>query len=1108
MPKFRSKFQTSLALLLLTLLLNSCDRGCVEAYEFDSEHRSVDSNPIKDGIIGYKYSNSSGGQKALWHETGIVTDGSQVVVEFRGSWTAWSGGGMNDKILNGLPECKICAKKRGVDNCICAPKEISKPELDSFGNSLDVDCSKPDNQANPESCSCTNSSGTISDYGTYYIATNYQNKDESLKYADKQEICRYTKGIGMYVGLFGKDGNVMPKRVYQMYPSQEICDISRNSQGKCLDARGNDFTKFVYKSPNGKSFIKDDMAGNNGSDTDPSDDEYHKAGEYMKFIIDDQWYSDNYGGYDMNFAGGFVRKDDNKGMLEYIVGTVEDSLLGKVIDSGSKREGGALKFMYNSIVKDSVFIVILRTCLTIYIVLFGIAVLSGTLQISKKEMTTRIVQLCLIIFFTTETSWYFYNQLVVGFFKDGMDAIIGIFMTASDNSVDTSSLIINSQLDRAQSASQATRFSYADVIIRKLFSSGTSKKIWSLVFSDILGIVYVAIIYALIFAFLYIMVTAALVYIQILLGLIFVLCLGPIFMITLLFGTTKPIFKRWISYMSAQSFQIICLFLVVYLFIILIDKDFTELLYYKACTITMNFGLFNINFLISEEKRGSIEWFTMFIKIGAMLFLLKMIMDKIPGFAGQLVTVNSQQADVTPTYNADTNTSALGLAGSLLGHAKDAITSVGGSVKEYGGIAATYAADSTGVSGAYRAVRSAAYSAAESTLLTKIPFVGSYLTRREDQIIQEQKEAFGTGAGKDKDIREAAMKAARAEGINDQEMLKRLDQKLVIEPLREVITKSIADLKNQNENAPIGREEMKKAVTAKVEEWAKVNSSIDSSKFTALLDEKGGEFRSLIKYEGVFSSSEAAQAFAGNEKAKYKYLQHLIKEEKRQDDKMSKRTGLNWGWKKFQGGFRALGRKAVYNPKIVRENFLHKVKFEEKEKVRKSEGLIDDLTSGVSKFHNQGIFGRNRADMEMEAEKIKKEMKIIDNLNTINKNYDEKITTESNKEGVESQAEFLGKLKGIEEKRNGELKQADPKENSDVDDIGKNPEDHKDLLKHLEDKKELALKKGLKKLEKTQLQLELSQLDDAPENAAKKKELEEQIKNAQSDLDAIAIKEE
>lgn len=944
----RSILKNILSSLFLLVVLNACEPGCVESYQFDSENTYVNSKPKSDGIFGGPYNSTSGGENAAWHQTGLRSNGGQLIIEIRGSWTAWEDGITSQEDVDNLPECTICAKKSGVDNCICKVDEDSVPEKDTFGVPFSgVDCSSDGaDQDKPSSCSCTTSHGTINDFGTYFIATDYQEKSEGLKLPDQQNPCRYTGGLGLYVGLFGKNGNVMPLRAYQTFPAQKVCDITTTVEGKCIDDSGNDQTKYVYKSPNDKTFIKDDKSGNNGSDTNPSDDEYHVAGEFIKFIINDRYYQDNFGGYNINFMGGFIRDHDN-GLLEYIVSTVEDIVLGKISSDGSKREGGAIEFLYNAIVKDSTFMRIVQMCLIMYVVLFGIYVLAGATQVSQAELSKRVIKIGLVIFFTTETSWYFYNQLVVGMFKDGMDAVITIFMNASDKVIDETSLIITSQIDRANSLSYATRFSYVDEVIKKLLSAATSKKIWSLFLGEWFGLLYIPAIYALIFAFVYIMLTAAFVYITALLRLVFVLCLGPIFMVTSLFNKTDEIFKRWISYMASQAIQMVCLFLILYLFVVLIDVNFNNLLSYRACTKNITFGLIPLNFMVAESNRGLVEWVMSFAKIGALLFLLKMVMEKIPGFAGQLVTVGGQAGESVSAGVSGANNSAFALARSVMGMATKAAGSAMNTALPF---ALSKGLDVARATGANKLIPPNPISFAS----------GKYRDYKMDNIINaKRKEGKAQGkSGKDLDafVRQKSFEELNKQmaangnkmnlmGMNHDALAKRLDKKLVEDPLKKAIKDEIKKMKKEHlekgTDMPLSKADLHAALKPKIAEWAKENSSIDQSKFLDLLNEN--KYSSVIKSHGALSSSEAAKMFAGNEDGTNRYLAHL---QERQFEKERKRAnesklGKLFRANKIKDAARGLQRKTAYNPKMARENFLRKKRWEEQRMENQSEyGLL------------------------------------------------------------------------------------------------------------------------------------------------------------------------
>jgi hypothetical protein len=110
--------------------------------------------------------------------------------------------------------------------------------------------------------------------------------------------------MGAYIALWGSRGVSVPLRAYHLFSQEEICNILRDSNGKCLDAGGNDVTRYVFRSANNRIFLKDDGIQNQTIDTDTSDDIYHLPGEDVKVIMWDSYYSDNYGQYNVKILRG------------------------------------------------------------------------------------------------------------------------------------------------------------------------------------------------------------------------------------------------------------------------------------------------------------------------------------------------------------------------------------------------------------------------------------------------------------------------------------------------------------------------------------------------------------------------------------------------------------------------------------------------------------------------------------------------------------------------------------------------------------------------------------------------------------------------------------
>lgn len=951
MTIFGSQFKKILLLVLILFSISSCEPGCVEADEFDIEQTIVNARPTSDGIIG-KYSSKTGGQVANWHDTGLRSNGDPIKIIIGGAWSAWEQVG-SAKSLNETDECKICLRKEGVNNCICYNGQTPEVEKGTDGKSVktpngkEPDCTKdPENlfdtkvdQSNPEYCTCINpgykivSTDTAINRFYYIIALDYQDKNGSPKIPDKQQVCKYDKGMGLYIGLFGTTGVLSPSRAYHLYSIEKICDIKRNVSGECMGDDKIDRTKYLYRPPNDRIFMKDDLAGNDGKDTNPSDDQYHKAKEKIKVIIYDRYYDDNFGYYTLNFISGVQRAKD-RGLLEYIVGSVEDVLMGQINTDSNRREGGVIEFIYKALVQDSTIILIIRLCLILYIAIFGIGILAGVVEISKKEIMNRIMKVSLVIFFTTGTSWYWYDQIVVGFFKDSMDSIISMFMGLGEKIYgDDTSMVKISQMLREESASNATRFSYVDLVMKKLFSMAVTKKIWGLFFSSLFGLLYIVVIYFLIGYFVYISATAALIYISAMLKLVFIIALGPIFILSSLFNQTSVMFKKWLSFLGARSLEIILLFITFYLFLMLIDKGFTDLLSFRSCADKLVIGFFSIDTLKAEIDRSFVGWIVAFINLGLLIFLLQTIMSKIAGVSNSLLSISGTASRSGSTAFSDSNSSATGIANTIMGEAlSNGLSALKNGLSGAGSVAG-FVARITGAGKALEAIADV------------VPFNGPRGLIRNSIIDKSIKHATVSGknqgfsgAALEQHVRNAvtgdlAKKGLENStkfgmlGINQKSIESRLDQKFVQEPLRKFIKSETAKLKQ--EGKPLFGKEMTDEIKNRARDWAGKNLHDKSSIEDHLRNMKG-----FMKEQGTYNADEAVKKFSGNPEHRNKYLEHLegkiLKNKTKYNNKIF--GGLVKGYRDLLGGDR-------HNPKRNQEQFLRK-EYYKKEQDKEGRGAL------------------------------------------------------------------------------------------------------------------------------------------------------------------------
>lgn len=894
------------SLIFLTILLASCSGNyCIEAEEFDSDFVQVKANPVSDGIFGSTYNHDEGGQTASWHETGLRANGKPFLLHISGSWIPWYGNAVGDSKLGVISTCNFCSKKSHdqKQNCICSKGQEPIPEKGIDGLDVIADCSSAD-QDDPTKCSCTKLNGKATDEGVFHFPLNYYDKNHDIKMPDQQgSACKYNAGMGLYLGLFGTSNNETPIRVYHLFSEQSTCSIQRNADGECKDENGIDQTKYVFRSANNAIFVKDDLDGNNGNNGDTSNDKFHRANEFVKLIIHDRYYSDNFGQYNVTFLEG-VGRDGDTGLLEFLVSIVEDALMGTKDENGVK-QGGVLEFMYRSIVQDTYFGLALQISLSLYIAFFGLATLIGIVEITKKELLSRLIKISLVIFFTTPDSWYWYNKIIVAFFKDGMDSVITMFSNFVTNDIAESNPIKIAQSISSNPDGGGSRFSYVDTMMKSLHSENVTKKIWGLFFASFFGFIYIAAIYALIFFFAYVMLLAAMVYTVTIMKLIFVLALGPIFIAFSLFGQTNDMFKNWLGFVGARSLEMVMLFLILFTFVMFIDGKFFEILHYRVCTKTINIGFSSFGILMAEtSNRSVVDWFRMLLALGGVIYILMEITKKIPDLAGQLITIGGVANN--DGEGGGNNTSAVKMASKGLATAGGlAMSAISKGLVPAAGQAFRLAR---------KASRASGLSGAIDKVFDKIPVRG-VRTRLRDNIIDNaislgKKDALEQGFKPDTKayndhVRRFAMndsqsgilafqsnnlKKAALYDFDAKKIDARLAQKLDKEPLQKFLKDEAKRIKaGDPSKIPLGKD-MEEHLKAKARDWA--NKTLTGG--AESINEHLKDLKGFIHKKGKLSDDAAAKKFAHNKDLQSKFLQYKQERAFEKGKKISAETGKNF----------------------------------------------------------------------------------------------------------------------------------------------------------------------------------------------------------------------
>ncbi len=625
--KFKSLFFFMFVIMIFVVIMilstDNYDRGCIR------DNGYINSSILKASgyrVFGDDYNpDIGGGQQSEWKSTGYKTNGQGLVIDIKGSIFT------ND--LYGIPpimhnRCRVCAKPREdkkhlfkfkdptitrhyassdedvnnfsitkIDNCLCTKITgvggITKSDLNNRPNlnyinirekptaltdinycpdrieigSTSCSTPQPEDIASDSNWSCTdkfffdenddnkyNGQGEeikYNDLDLKYINLNYRNKDFTVKDAEYQESCYDEAAFGVSIGIFGPNGGDVPNKTYHLYSEFYLQDVD----------------KYRYSSPNNVLF------------------QNHVAGEEIKIRFNDGYYRDNLGKYNIYFVEGILNLEFD-GIITNIVDTIEGLLVGD----------GTLEATYKRIVGNTVFQTIVRLALILYMLFIGFGILSGTMEISRKEFFGRILKICLILFFVSPNSWSWYNGIVVGFFMGSIDTISGFILGL--DFMDVSSDIVTAELQSSTSNGYASKFAFPDEMIKSFFlSENIFIKLWSLIFSpyNIAALLIIVGMYIVMIYFIYVIIKIVIFYLSAITSSIILLSLGPIAFILTINKITSTFFFRWLVYIGSRAMEIVMVFLVLYAFLSIINDKLglygeikpESLLYFESCPYSL-----------------------------------------------------------------------------------------------------------------------------------------------------------------------------------------------------------------------------------------------------------------------------------------------------------------------------------------------------------------------------------------------------------------------------------------------------------------------------------------------------------------------------------------
>lgn len=396
--------------------------------------------------------------------------------------------------------------------------------------------------------------------------------------------CLLKRGVGLYALIAKNDPNasiidMQDPDGFTMHLGEKYADRASQYTMQDFDSKGNphDAGGIIF---NYKPFIK------------TSNENIDKAsyyGDKLYFKILDRFYDDNSGQYRISIRSGiindkpdpityitnlvisflfgshhnfdygknidkqkqYINKQDKKGSKEKLISLKQQqqtaqksqTVLDK-IEEDKKREklndrehGGIIGQIFQNIITHPGYQVTVSALLTLFIIYTALEFLTGNMQVTNAELVSRVMKIAIVgVLLNTEYSWNFFYDYLFTFFIDGMHDILRIIQKAGATGPGSPS------------------------IISLMIAPQTMAKLFSLLFVDWKGFIYIILFFIALYFVLMIFFQAGVIYLSALIAIGLIVAMGPIFITFMLFPATRSLFENWLKQMASYAFQPIILF--------------------------------------------------------------------------------------------------------------------------------------------------------------------------------------------------------------------------------------------------------------------------------------------------------------------------------------------------------------------------------------------------------------------------------------------------------------------------------------------------------------------------------------------------------------------
>lgn len=313
----------------------------------------------------------------------------------------------------------------------------------------------------------------------------------------------------------------------------------------------------------------------------------------------------------------------------------------------------SVQIFYNIVRDGSPYSRIIKIILILYVSIYGIMFISNMVQINATDIVSRLFKVSVVLVLMTPTAYTFFNEYLFELFTDGAENLLKV---------------VSDPYCSGSSSDHIQFFAFIDHMINDFIDDNNSLilRISALLISFPIGWVCFYILIVCMARYFFAILKAMLAYMFAFTAIGFLISMGPIFIVLILFEQTREFFNNWLKMLMMFALQPVVMFASIFIVSIFIADTiysvFPALKWAQFAKITwdtppIKLDLFYVSwyvpkwwctlsqlmsgssaFCTGESLKGIGQAFIQYLANLGILYILTDILGKIPAFVEEMAS--------------------------------------------------------------------------------------------------------------------------------------------------------------------------------------------------------------------------------------------------------------------------------------------------------------------------------------------------------------------------------------------------------------------------------------------------------------------------------------